>query len=148
MSAWTWERRDAFTGGHRDVDSAAQAWRARRRAESVWAAHAGRDTEIARLSLAGYSQRVIARSMGVSQPTVNRVLKRLSEAEDGALELRMEAPEPEPIAEDLEPEEAEAVDMRPEEQEAEAVDMGPDTLGEASVGTMGEARILAQDRGL
>ena len=150
VSGWTWERRDAFTGGHRDVDSAAQAWRARRRAESVWAAHAGRDTEIARLSLAGYSQRVIARSMGVSQPTVNRVLKRLSEAEDGAPELRMEAPEP--VAEDPEPEEAEAeaeaVDMRPEEQEGEAVDMGPDTLGEASVETMGEARILAQDRGL
>ena len=128
VSAWTWERRDAFTGGHRDVDSAAQAWRARRRAESVWAAHAGRDTEIAQLSLAGYSQRVIARSMGVSQPTVNRVLKRLSEAEDGAPELRMEAPEPEPVAEDLEPEEAEADGMRPE------------TLGEAPVGTMGEAR--------
>ena len=130
VSGWTWERRDAFTGGHRDVDSAAQAWRARRRAESVWAAHAGRDTEIARLSLAGYSQRVIARSMGVSQPTVNRVLKRLSEAEDGALELRMEAPEPEPVAADLEP----------EEQEAEADDMRPETLGEAPVGTMGEAR--------
>ena len=112
VAGWTWERRDAFTGGHRDVDSAAQAWRARRRAESVWAAHAGRDTEIARLSLAGYSQRVIARSMGVSQPTVNRVLKRLSEAEDGAPELRMEAPEP--VAEDLEPKEAEAVDMRPD----------------------------------
>ena len=88
VSAWTWERRDGFTGGWRDVDSAAQAWRARRRAELVWEAHAGRDAEIVRLSLVGYTQRVIARSVGVSPMTVNRVLKRLEEAEDGAPELR------------------------------------------------------------
>ena len=96
VSAWTWERRDGFTGGWRDVDSAAQAWRARRRAEAVWEAHAGRDAEIVRLSLAGYSQRVIARSVGISPMTVNRVLNRLEEAEDGAPELRMDAIEPAP----------------------------------------------------
>ena len=96
VSAWTWERRDGFTGGWRDVDSAAQAWRARRRAELVWEAHAGRDAEIVRLSLVGYTQRVIARSVGVSPMTVNRVLKRLEEAEDGAPELRMDAIEPAP----------------------------------------------------
>ena len=133
VASWTWERRTGFTGGRRDVDSAAQAWRARRRAESTWAVNASRDTEIVRLSLAGYSQRVIARSVGVSAMAVNRVLKRLSEAEDGAPELRMEAPEPEPVAEDQEPE--------PEDQEeAEADDMRPETLGEAPVGTMGGAR--------
>ena len=76
-----------------------------------------------RLSLAGYSQRVIARSVGVSAMTVNRVLKRLEEAEDGAPELRMDAPVPVPVAEDLEPEEQEA--------EAGAMVIGPDTLGEA-----------------
>ena len=62
--------------------------------------------------------------------TVNRVLKRLEEAEDGAPELQMDAVEPEPVAEDLEP----------EEQEAEAVVIGPDTLGKARVGTMGDGR--------
>ena len=96
VSAWTWERRDAFTGGRRDVDAATQAWRARRRAEAVWETNAGRDAEIVRLSLAGYSQRVIARSVGVSPMTVNRVLNRLEEAEDGAPELRMDAIEPAP----------------------------------------------------
>ena len=132
VSGWTWERRDSFTGGGRDVGSAAQAWRARRRAEAAWAVNVSRDSEMVRLSLAGYSQRVIARSMGVSAMAVNRVLKRLEEAEDGAPELRMDVPEPEPVAEDLEPEEQEA--------EAEAADMRPETLGEAPVGTMGEAR--------
>ena len=100
VSTWTWERRDIFTGGHRDLDSEAQAWRARRRAEAVWVDNVHRDGEIVRLSLAGYSQRVIARSVGVSRMTVNRVLKRLEEAEDGAPELRMDAIEPEPTNEE------------------------------------------------
>ena len=95
VAAWTWERRDGFTGGHRDVDATVQAWRGRRSAEARWEAHAGRDAEIVRLSLAGYTQRVIARSVGVSPMTVNRVLKRLQEAEDGGVALRMEAVEPE-----------------------------------------------------
>ena len=99
VAVWTWERRDGFTGGRRD--SLTQAWNARRRAESVWAANAGRDAEIVRLSLGGYSQRIIARSMGVSPMTVNRVLSRLEEAEDGAPELRMDAIEPEPIREEV-----------------------------------------------
>ena len=130
VSVWTWERRDGFTGGHRDVDAAVQAWRGRRSAEARWAGNADRDSEVCRLSLAGFSQRTIARSMGVSAMTVNRVLKRLEEAEDGAPELQMDAVEPEPVAEDLEP----------EEQEAEAVVIGPDTLGKARVGTMGDGR--------
>ena len=37
--------------------------------------------------------------MGVSAMTVNRVLKRLEEAQDGAPVLQMDVPEPEPVAE-------------------------------------------------
>ena len=102
VAAWTWVRRDGFTGGRRDVDAVAQAWRGRRSAEARWEAHAGRDAEIVRLSLAGYTQRVIARSVGISPMTVNRVLKRLEEAQDGSVDLRMDVPEPEPVADDLE----------------------------------------------
>ena len=127
VSAWTWERRDAFTGGHRDVDAAAQAWMGRRSAEAHWEAHADRDAEIVRLSLGGYSQRVIARSVGVSQSAVHRVLTRMEEAHDGVPELRMDAPEL--VAEDQEPEDQEA--------EAETVDMEPDTLDETPVGAQG-----------
>ena len=101
VAGWTWERRDSFTGGgYWDRGSASQAWRARLRAERVWAKNASRDAEIVRLAAAGFSQRVVARSVGVSQSTVNRVLHRLEEAEDGALELRVNVPEP--VAEDLE----------------------------------------------
>ena len=100
VAAWTWERRDGFTGGYRDVDVEVQAWRGRRSAEARWEAHAGRDAEIVRLSLAGYTQRVIARSVGISPMTVNRVLKRLEEAQDGVPELRMDAIEPEPTNEE------------------------------------------------
>ena len=100
VAAWTWARRDGFTGGRRDVDAVAQAWRGRRSAEARWEAHAGRDAEIVRLSLAGYTQRVIARSVGISPMTVNRVLKRLEEAQDGGVDLRMDVPEP--VADDLE----------------------------------------------
>ena len=72
VAGWTWERRDSFTGsGYWDRGSASQAWRARLRAERVWAKNASRDAEIVRLSAAGFSQRVVARSVGVSQSTVN-----------------------------------------------------------------------------
>ena len=101
VAVWTWTRRDLLTGGKRDLDSAAQAWRARRRAEAVWDTNSGRDAEIVRLSLGGYSQRVIARSVGVSQGAVQRVLRRLEEAHDGGLELRMDAIEPEPTNEEV-----------------------------------------------
>ena len=104
VASWTWERRTGFTGGRRDVGAVIQAWRGRRSAEARWVDHADRDAEVCRLSLAGFSQRTIARSMGVSAMTVNRVLKRLEEAQDGAPVLQMDVPEPEPVAEDLEPE--------------------------------------------
>ena len=146
VSAWTWERRTGFTGGRRYVGAAAQAWRGRRSAEARWADHADRDAEVCRLSLAGFSQRTIARSMGVSAMAINRVLKRLEEAEDGAPELRMDAPEPKPVAEDQDQEDQDQdqedqdqdqedqdqdQDQDQEEAEAGAVVIGPDTLGEA-----------------
>ena len=126
VSGWTWKRRDSFTGGGRwDRGSASQAWRARLRAERVWAKNASRDAEIVRLSAAGFSQRVVARSVGVSQSTVNRVLHRLEEAEDGALELRVNVPEP--VAEYQEPE----PEPEPEELEAGADAIHPETLDAA-----------------
>lgn len=124
VAGWTWERREKFVGGHRDVDSEAQSRRARRGVERRWAVNFLRDEEIVRLSLAGLSQRAIAASMDITQPIVNRVLQRLEDV-DGALELQMELPEPDPEQEPV------AENLEPEEQEAEAVDMGPDTLGEA-----------------
>ena len=133
VAGWTWERRDSFTGGgYWDRGSASQAWRARLRAERVWAKNASRDAEIVRLAAAGFSQRVVARSVGVSQSTVNRVLHRLEEAEDGALELRVNVPEP--VAEDLEelePEWAQRESRRrpsPKELEPEDLDLELETL--------------------
>ena len=98
----------------------------------MWAKNASRDAEIVRLAAAGFSQRVVARSVGVSQSTVNRVLHRLEEAEDGALELRVNVPEP--VAEDLEelePEWAQRESRRrpsPKELEPEDLDLEPETL--------------------
>ena len=140
VSVWTWDRRDSFTGGGRwDKGSASQAWRGKRSAEARWAISARRDAEIVRLSAAGYSQRVVARSMGVSQSTVNRVLHRLEEAEDGALELRVNVPEP--VAEYQEPE------PEPEELEAGADAIHPETLDAAGTETEIVTELRGKNRG-
>ena len=138
VAGWTWERRDSFTGGgYWDRGPASQAWRARLRAERVWAKNASRDAEIVRLAAAGFSQRVVARSVGVSQSTVNRVLHRLEEAEDGALELRVNVPEP--VAEYQEPE--------PEELEAGADAIHPETLDAAGKQTGTVTELRGKNRG-
>ena len=109
----------AFAGGKgRYVDPERQRWRAYRRAECLWDRNQGRDSEIVRLSLAGFSQRVIARSMDVSPRAIRRVLARLEE-EAGAPVLRTTAPEPERHP-------AGGVDPISYNQEAEA---GPESLG-------------------